>query len=164
VTIRCGDAEHTLRITRDAKLVILDHDLEMVAAFTAFGAEQPHCLRVAEAMQKPMEHLAGWWNPRFNVAEITSIAGFKEALAPGFSTKVEAQEAALDAVLRALSALGSYDSQALYYAAERAMTARYLVSWWRRLELSLLDVDYIRFSPGWEPLLEDFYAHFPRSR
>jgi hypothetical protein len=44
----CGGEEHRLRIHRDGTIEMLNHDADMVVAFTAFGAERPECLLAAE--------------------------------------------------------------------------------------------------------------------
>ena len=54
-TIGCGDAKHNLELTHNGTMVPLDHNLEMIAAFTAFGATKPTCLEAIEAWEKGPE-------------------------------------------------------------------------------------------------------------
>jgi hypothetical protein len=53
--IRCDGKDHQLEVLRDGTMVSLDHNLEMVSAFTAFGAAKPQCLMVVEDWDKSPE-------------------------------------------------------------------------------------------------------------
>jgi hypothetical protein len=54
-TVRCGSDLHEIELKSDGTLVPLNHDLTMIAAFTAFGATKPACLEVIESWEKGPE-------------------------------------------------------------------------------------------------------------
>jgi hypothetical protein len=49
IEVECGGETHTLTLFPSGHLRLNDHDLDMVAAFTAFGAARPRCIEVLEA-------------------------------------------------------------------------------------------------------------------
>jgi hypothetical protein len=46
--IRCGGEQHTITFMPDGSLRLEDHNFEMLAAFTAFGAKAPRCFQLYE--------------------------------------------------------------------------------------------------------------------
>jgi hypothetical protein len=64
IKVRCGDATHQVELFDDLTSRILDHDPDMLAAFTAFGAETPWCEGLAEAFR---------WEPHNVIAEETGL-------------------------------------------------------------------------------------------
>jgi hypothetical protein len=163
VPIRCGDAEHRLRINHHGLLVILDHDPEMVEAFTVFGAAKPHCYVVADALERLIEDFAGWWNPRFNIKEIVSFDGLIQSLHPDFAHNVEAQEAALEAVQNAIVALGNQNGRMLHMARRAAIRAERLQPlFWKRIRRDVDDLFNLVYLPGWEAL-RDSVRKYERS-
>jgi hypothetical protein len=64
ITVKCGDATH--RVGVDAVLrefEVLDHDPNMVAAFTSFGATEPACCHVKRHLDRAVSvhQDAVWW-------------------------------------------------------------------------------------------------------
>jgi hypothetical protein len=49
IEVECGDETHTLTLLPSGRLRVNDHNLKMIAAFTAFGAAKPRCIEVLEA-------------------------------------------------------------------------------------------------------------------
>jgi hypothetical protein len=52
--VECGGETHTLTLLPSGHLRVNDHDLDMVAAFTAFGATKPRCVEVLDAYHGSM--------------------------------------------------------------------------------------------------------------
>jgi hypothetical protein len=52
IPIGCGNETHQMELTRDGDLVPLEHNLEMMQAFTSFGAHKPGCYSAWEQYQE----------------------------------------------------------------------------------------------------------------
>jgi hypothetical protein len=56
--IRCGDEDHEVEVELGKPMVLRDHDLRTVQAFSAFGAEKPDCLWMYEHWARAFEPFA----------------------------------------------------------------------------------------------------------
>jgi hypothetical protein len=109
---RCSKSTHRIEIHRDGTIKLLNHDVDMLKAFTAFGAKRPRCLRVLEDWQdNPIAILLtpGLLTPR----EIGLIAvAWARQVAPlswedPFSAE-EARDVERDRIVRILDSLDDF--------------------------------------------------------
>jgi hypothetical protein len=66
VEVPCGDKTHRVGITKKREFIPLNHDAATVAAFKAFGAEPPPCVKyfeeeLARTRYKDPRAAFGWW-------------------------------------------------------------------------------------------------------